>query len=83
MKQMFLQLERGEGLRARDVIGVFDFDAATVSAETREALKQAQSEMKLTNLASDLPRSIVLADEPYGTRVYTSGLSTETIVKRS
>ena len=83
MKQIFLQLERGEGLRARDVIGVFDFDGATVSADTRNTLKQAQSEMKLTNLASDLPRSIVLADEPYGTRVYTSGLSVETIVKRS
>lgn len=83
MKRFYLSLERGEGIRARDVIGVFDFDAATRSVETRETLKKAQDEMKLTNLASDLPRSIVVVEEAYGARLYISGLSSETITKRA
>ena len=83
MKQFYLRLDKGEGVRAKDVIGVFDFDEATRSADTKAMLKTAQGGLMLTNLAPDLPKSIVLVDEPYGARVYTSGLSTETILKRA
>lgn len=82
MKTPFLQLERGEGLRTRDVIGIFDFDFATRSEDTRAFLTLAQSEMRVVSLASDLPKSIVLADEAYVSRVYLSGLSAESVCKR-
>ena len=79
----FLHLEGGESLIAEDVVGIFDMDQATGEAATREFLKESQKQMQVVSLASDLPRSFVLVREVYNDRVYISGLSTETVVKRS
>lgn len=83
MKIPFLHLEGGETLIAEDVVGIFDMDQATVAEGTREFLTEKQKRMQVVSLASDLPRSVVLVREAYGDRVYISGLSTETIAKRS
>ncbi|MBR5263654.1 MAG: DUF370 domain-containing protein [Clostridia bacterium] len=79
----FLHLEGGESLIAEDVVGIFDMDQATGEEATREFLKESQKQMQVVSLASDLPRSFVLVREVYNDRVYISGLSTETVVKRS
>ena len=79
----FLHLEGGESLVAEDVVGIFDMDQATGEEATREFLKESQKQMQVVSLASDLPRSFVLVREVYNDRVYISGLSTETVVKRS
>ena len=79
----FLHLEGGETLVAEDVVGIFDMDGATVEEATREFLKERQKQMQVVSLASDLPRSFLLVREAYSDRVYISGLSTETVVKRS
>ncbi len=68
---------------AEDVVGIFDMDQATQEESTRIFLTQKQKTMQVVSLASDLPKSFVLVREAYGDRVYVSGLSTETIAKRS
>ncbi len=83
MKKLFLQLEGGESVVTEDVVGVFDMDTATVEEATRDFLSAKQKAMQVVSLASDLPRSFALVREPYGSRVYISGLSAETIVRRT
>lgn len=82
MKQLFLQLEHGESLRCREVIGIFHMDTAAGSKDTKHTLLQAQTERRLCNVASDLPQSLVLVQEAYADRFYLSGLSPQTLVKR-
>lgn len=66
-----------------DVVGVFDMDHATAEEATRDFLKTKQKEMRVVSLASDLPRSFAVVREAYGSRVYISGLSAETLVRRT
>lgn len=66
-----------------DVVGVFDMDTATAQEATREFLSAKQKAMQVVSLASDLPKSFALVREPYGSRVYISGLSAETIARRT
>ena len=78
--RMFLQLEGGESIVEEDVLGVFDMDEATASEGTRLFLREAQKQLRVVSLASDLPRSMVVVREEYGVRVYISGLSAQSIV---
>ena len=66
-----------------DVVGVFDMDHATAEEATRDFLAAKQKAMQVVSLASDLPKSFALVREPYGSRVYISGLSAETIARRT
>lgn len=81
MRQHF-QLEGGETIRCRDVIGVFDMDQATMSGKTREFLWKAQEKMRLVNVSRGLPQSLVVVSAWMDFDVYISGLSVETICKR-
>ena len=80
---MYINIGNDMAVREKSVVGIFDMDLATVEEGTREFLAQNQKQMQVVSLASDLPKSIVLVREAYGDRVYISGLSTETIAKRS
>ena len=82
MYNPYLFLENGEGIRERDVIGVFHLDAVTQSEHTRKSLTDMQKSMRIVNVANDLPKSLVIVDEAYGSRMYLSGLSSNTIIKR-
>lgn len=79
--RMFLQLEGGESVVEEDVIGIFDMDGATVGEGTRLLLREAQKEMRVVSLASDLPRSLIVVKEEYGSRIYISGLSAKSIAE--
>lgn len=81
-KKMFVNLDNGETVIRQNIIGVFDIDEATMSEDTKKCLKTAQEEMRVVNIANDLPKSIVLVAEPYMDRVFLSGLSSEIILKR-
>lgn len=86
MEKLFLQLEGGESVVSEDVIGIFDMESSTsgtaTETATRDFLAKKQKEMRVVSLASDLPRSFTVVREAYGSRVYVSGLSAETIVRR-
>ena len=80
---MFLQLEHGESIAEKDIIGVFDLDAAGASPLTKPLFIRKEEQKGVVNLASDLPMSFVLAQGEYDDTVYISGLSTESIARRA
>ena len=67
----YLQLDQGESVDKDEIIGIFDIDTASVSRDTRGALKRISGSFGTVNLCSDLPK-----------RAYISGLSVESVVKR-
>lgn len=77
-----MHLGKNETVPNREIIGIFDIEKATESSATKDFLKRMQSEMKLINLSSDLPRAFVLSDGEYTDRVYFTSLSASALKGR-
>lgn len=60
---MYIHAGNNRLLRAETVIGIFDMDTATVSAETKEFLSSAQREGRVILTTYELPRSFILTED--------------------
>ncbi|MBR6545620.1 MAG: DUF370 domain-containing protein [Clostridia bacterium] len=61
---MFLHIGNGVSVRQRDIIGIFDLDTATVSAETKRFLRSSEKKGLLEDVANgEIPRSFLLLDQ--------------------
>jgi hypothetical protein len=61
---MFLHIGNGVSVRQREIIGIFDLDTATVSAETKRFLRNAEKKGILKDEANgEIPRSFLLLDQ--------------------
>ncbi|MBO4366296.1 MAG: hypothetical protein J5843_01430 [Clostridia bacterium] len=78
----YLFIESGEGMRAKDIVGIFNLDHITLSKTTGKCLSEEQKNMRIVNVANDLPKSLIIMEEAYGPRLYLSGLSTDAIMRR-
>ncbi len=78
---MYLQLEMGESVDMREIIGIFSLECVPGEG-TRALLKRKEEEKGVVSLCRDIPKSILLCDNEYGDRIYVSGLSCESIRKR-
>jgi len=72
----------------RDVIGIFDMDATTVSVRTRDFLRRAQQEGRVVDTSFELPKAFVVAAPRAARtrdkeRVYITQYNTVTISKRA
>jgi len=72
-----------------DIIGIFDIDATTTTANTREFLNKAQKNDEIISLSDDIPRAFIVADNnaddfdvPRETSVYLTNISAQTLYKR-
>ena len=79
---MYLQLEKGESIAKREIIGIFDLDIASVSPSTNDIFKRMEDEKGVISLSNDIPKSFLITDGEFADRIYISGLSTESIKKR-
>ena len=79
----YIQLEKGESIDKRTVIGIFDIETASMSNATRDLFRRKEDEHGVVSLSNDLPKSFVLCDGEYSDTIYISGLSTESIKKRT
>lgn len=70
-------------MRTDDIVGIFDIENTSVSRLTRLFLKNAEDEMRVTNVSNDLPKSFVVCDDGAGRRVYISQISPATLKKRT
>ena len=77
-----MHLGNSETVKNSDIIGIFDMENATLSKESRDFLKRMQKEMKLCNLAKDLPSAFVLTSEQYTDRIYITSLSSKVLKSR-
>ena len=80
---MYLHLGGSVVVLQEAVIAVFDLDNTSASPRTRHFLKTAEREGRVTNVAEDIPKSFVLCRERDGSRVYLSGLTSVTLLKRA
>ncbi len=59
---MFFYITPAFSVPDEAVIGIFDMDSATVSADTRKFLRRKEKEKKLISTAKDIPKSFILTD---------------------
>ncbi|MBO5914911.1 MAG: DUF370 domain-containing protein [Clostridia bacterium] len=78
----YLQLEKGESIDKKEIIGIFDLEKAGVSSATNELFRRKEDEHGVVNLSNDLPKSFILCEGEYSDTIYISGISTESIKKR-
>ncbi len=60
---MYIHAGNDRVIRTRDIIGIFDMDTATVSAETKKFLSEAQSGGRIILTTYDLPKSFILTGD--------------------
>ena len=65
-------------LSDRDVVGVFDMDATTVSVRTRDFLRAAQDGGRVVNTSYELPKAFVVTKD----KVYITQYNAQTVCSR-
>ena len=81
---MFLHLGQDIVIRMKDIVGIFDLETSTISNTTRDYLAAAQKAGLVISISDEIPKSFVLCRDSRGkTTVYTSQISTATLLKRS
>jgi len=76
---MFLHAGNNKNLRLKEIIGIFDMDTATVSADTKDFLKRADRLGTTEALFDEVPKSFLITDDG---KVYFSQISTQSLVGR-
>ena len=76
---MLLHLGGDAVINSKKIIGIFDMDTSTVNKATRDYLKNAEQNKKVTYVNYDLPKSFIVTTQG----VIISPLNTSTLLKRS
>ena len=80
---MYLFLGQETVVSTRDIVGVFDLDKASVSAQTKRFLGNAQRQGRIVDVSpGELPTSFVICEREGETLVYLSQISAGTLKKR-
>ncbi len=80
---MYLYLGQDTMVAFNRIIGIFDLDNTTVSAQTREFLARAQKEGRVVDVTRELPKSFIVCGDPGGETVYLSQMSPATLLRRA
>ena len=80
---MFVHVGNGKLIKKEQIIGIFDFDTATVAIKTKKWLSKKQKEKKIVSINYEIPKSFIIMDKKDNSRVYLSQLSPKTIVLRT
>ena len=84
---MFIHIGNSKNIRECDIIGIFDTDNATMSADTRRYLREAEKNGWIESAGDDIPKSFILyrhrtGGDPDGFRICFSELSTSALMQR-
>ncbi len=79
---MFLQLEKGESIEKKQIIGIFDIEMASLSQGTKDFFRRKEEETGVVNLSNDLPKSFLVVDGEFSDSIYLTGLSVDSLKKR-
>ena len=81
---MYLHLGQDKVVSMDEIVGIFDLDTSTVSKATRDYLAKAEKDGCVTNVCTDLPKSLIVCIGRDGkTHVYISQISSSTLLKRT
>lgn len=76
---MYLHAGNGFSVRCRDIIGIFDFDNATVSTVTRRTMSEMQRAGLVVSAAEELPKSFILFRDQKTVKLCLSPLSSSAL----
>lgn len=79
---MFLHLGKNESVINKEIVGIFDIETATLSADTRNFMAKLQDQKRVVNLCDDLPKSFVLTDNELYESLYITQNSVNSLKKR-
>ena len=85
---MFLHLGNNYLVNTKDIIGIFDIENTSVSANTKEFLNFAAKNRRVVNCTYEMPKSFIVSMEngkstAFTETVYISQMSCATLLKRS
>lgn len=81
---MYLHLGQDIVIRMETIVGIFDLETSTISGTTRDYLAAAQKAGCVVGISQEMPKSFILCCGKDGRRtVYTSQISTSTLLKRA
>ncbi len=80
---MFLHIGGEYIVPLKNLIGIFDMEASTVTKDTKEFLRTAEKGGLLESVTNELPKSFILMKDGKGWKVYFSSISTPTLSKRA
>ena len=79
----FLHIGQNVMVNDRRIIGIFDLDITSQSAQTRRFLDQAEKDSVVLPVCDDIPKSFLVCDHPYHRQiVYLSQINSRTLGKR-
>ena len=76
---MFLHAGSNKSIRLKNIIGIFDMDTSTVSADTKKFLKKAEKDGVTKTLVEEIPKSFILTSDG---EVVFSQISTSSLIGR-
>ena len=79
---MFLHIGENCSVLTKNVVGIFDLEFTTTGSVTRNFLKRAEEENRVTYVSEQMPKSFVVTTEYGGDYVYVSPISASTLRKR-
>ena len=80
---MYLHLGQEVVVKYRDIIGIFDFEKATLSKKTKDFLSRATKEGRVITVSYEMPKSFVVVMQEDRQLVYISQISAATLRKRA
>ncbi len=80
---MYLHLGETVVVNSSNIVAIIDLENSTVSAITRNFLKNAQKSGVIINVSEELPKSAVICEKKGGRQVFISQISTSTLQKRA
>ncbi|MCK9479313.1 MAG: DUF370 domain-containing protein [Firmicutes bacterium] len=80
---MYLHLGDNTVIREKSIILILDLEGTTVSRNTREFLKKAQSDGIVKTITDELPKTAIICEQGGEKEVYISQISASTLLKRS
>lgn len=79
---MLLNIGSNTVINRKEIVGIFDFDSATVKKQTVKFLKSAEKEGKVVQIGIDLPKAFVLTNDGKKDKVYFTTLSSGSLAGR-
>ena len=80
---MYLHIGNGKSVKKKDVIGIFDLDAATVTKTGKDFINRRERAGEVEYDDDDLPRSFLLIDENKKYKVRLSRISSKGLAARA
>ena len=79
---MYIHLGNDVSVRTREIVGVFDMEATTISKDTRAFLSKCEDRDCVTDVSPDLPKSFILCSIDGTPQLYISAVAPATLAKR-